>query len=312
MDNRAGEMDVFVTAADAGSFSAAGRKLNLSPSAVSKLISRVEDRLGTRLLVRTTRALQLTPEGEVYLARARRILAEIEETESALSSGARAVPRGRLRVSVSVGFGVMYVLPLVQEFLTLYPEIELDISLNDEVIDLVEERADIAIRAGVLRDSRLKARKLLETRRIVIASPAYLERHGTPRTPDDLERFNCLRFNFRSSFDEWLFRDPQSGERFSRTVAGNFLANSGATLRNLCLRGMGLARLGQFHVERDLTEGRLVPVLGAYDADDRELIHAVFAGHEYMAGRIRAFVDFLAERLREAPQAVSGSPPLAR
>jgi DNA-binding transcriptional LysR family regulator len=298
MDNRAGEMDVFVAAVDAGSFSAAGRKLGLSPSAVSKLVTRIEDRLGTRLLVRTTRALQLTPEGEAYLGRARRILSEIDETERALSSGVRAVPRGRLRVSVSVGFGVLHILPLVPEFLALYPEIELDLSLADEVIDLIEERADIAIRAGALRDSRLKARKLLESRRIIIAAPAYLERHGTPRTPDDLDAHNCLRFNFRSSFDEWPFRDPVTAARYSRSVSGNFLANSGATLRRLCLQGLGLARIGQFHVEQDLASGRLVQVLEDHNPDDRELIHAVFAGHEHLAARIRAFVDFLAERLQ--------------
>jgi len=298
MDNRAGEMDVFVAAVDAGSFSAAGRKLGLSPSAVSKLVTRIEDRLGTRLLVRTTRALQLTPEGEAYLARARRILSEIDETERALSSGVRAVPRGRLRVSVSVGFGVLHILPLVPEFLALYPEIELDLSLADEVIDLIEERADIAIRAGVLRDSRLKARKLLESRRIIIAAPAYLERHGAPRTPDDLDAHNCLRFNFRSSFDEWPFRDPVTQARFSRSVSGNFLANSGATLRRLCLQGLGLARIGQFHIEQDLASGRLVQVLEDHNPEDRELIHAVFAGHEHLAARIRAFVDFLAERLQ--------------
>ncbi|SEG52637.1 LysR family transcriptional regulator [Bosea lathyri] len=298
MDNRAGEMDVFVAAVDAGSFSAAGRKLGLSPSAVSKLVTRIEDRLGTRLLVRTTRALQLTPEGEAYLARARRILSEIDETERALSSGVRAVPRGRLRVSVSVGFGVLHILPLVPEFLALYPEIELDLSLADEVIDLIEERADIAIRAGALRDSRLKARKLLESRRIIIAAPAYLERHGAPRTPDDLDAHNCLRFNFRSSFDEWPFRDPVTQARFSRSVSGNFLANSGATLRRLCLQGLGLARIGQFHIEQDLASGRLVQVLEDHNPEDRELIHAVFAGHEHLAARIRAFVDFLAERLQ--------------
>lgn len=298
MDNRAGEMEVFVEAADAGSFSAAGRKLRLSPSAVSKLVTRIEDRLGTRLLVRSTRALQLTPEGEAYLERARRILAEIEETERALSSGAKAVPRGRLRVSVSVGFGVVHVLPLVPDFLALYPEIELDLSLNDEVIDLIEERADVAIRAGVMRDSSLKARKILESRRIIVAAPAYLERHGSPRTPDELGLHNCLRFNFRSSFDEWPFRDPATGAGFSRAVSGNFLANSGATLRRLCLQGLGLARIGQFHVEQDLASGRLVPVLEDYSPEDRELIHAVFAGHEHLAARIRAFVAFLAERLQ--------------
>eukprot|EP01137_Pigoraptor_chileana_P028632 Opistho-2@12775 len=192
MDNRAGEMEVFVRAALLKSFSAAGRQLGLSPSAVSKLITRIEDRLGTRLVVRSTRSLQLTPEGEVYLERATRILGEIEEAERIVAGGANAVPRGLLRVSASVAFGASHVVPHMAEFLALYPEVELDLSLTDSVIDLYEERADVAIRSGKLRDSSLKARKILEIRRVVVASPAYLERYGVPEKPADLVGHNCL------------------------------------------------------------------------------------------------------------------------
>lgn len=148
MDNRAGEMEVFVAAAELGSFSAAGRRLKLSPSAVSKLVTRIEDRLGTRLLARSTRLVTLTPEGEVYLFRARRILADIAETEQIVASGGKVVPRGLLRVNATLGFGERYLLPLAPEFLSLYPEIELDISLTDGVISLIEERTDIAIRSA--------------------------------------------------------------------------------------------------------------------------------------------------------------------
>lgn len=298
MDNRAGEMAVFVLVAELGSFSAAGRRLALSPSAVSKLITRIEDRLGTRLLVRSTRALLLTPEGEAYVQRARRILAEIEEAERLVSSGATAVPRGRLRVNAAVGFGMRCILPIMPEFLRCHPEVELDLSLSDGVIDLIEERTDIAIRTGPLRDSNLKARKLMESRRVIVASPDYLARHGTPARPEDLDRHNCLRFNFRSSFDEWPFRDPTSGLVFTREVSGNALGNSGSIVRRLCLDGVGLARVGQFHVQGDIESGRLLPVLEEYNPEDIELIHAVFAGHEHLAARIRAFVDFLAERLQ--------------
>jgi DNA-binding transcriptional LysR family regulator len=297
MDNRAGEMEVFVQAVEFGSFSAAGRRLRLSPSAVSKLVTRIEDRLGTRLLVRSTRALRLTPEGEVYLARAQRILAEIAETERVVTGGGAAAPRGRLKVTASVGFGVRYAIPLVPEFLRLYPQVELDLSLSDGVIDLIEERADVAIRSGPLRDSSLKARKILESRRVVIASPAYLERRGIPETPDDLDRHNCLNFNFRRSLDEWPFRDPGSATVRTKAVFGNVLANNGAILRRLCIDGLGLARVGQFHVQADIDAGRLVPVLEAFNPEDIELIHAVFAGHEHLAARIRAFIDFLAERI---------------
>lgn len=295
MDNRAGEMEVFVQAAELRSFSAAGRKLGLSPSAVSKLVTRIENRLGTRLLVRSTRLLQPTPEGEVYLARARRILEEIAETERVVAGG--AAPRGRLRASCSVGFGVRYVVPLVPDFLARYPGVELDLSLTDGVIDLIEERADVAIRSGPLRDSALKARKILDSRRVVVAAPSYLARHGTPTTPDDLEGHNCLLFNFRRSIEGWPFRDRVGGREQVKAVVGTLRANNGPTLRRLCLEGVGLARLGQFHVQPDIDAGALVPVLEDFNPEDIELIHAVFAGHEHLAARIRAFVDFLAERI---------------
>ena len=301
MDNRAGEMEVFALAAELKSFSAAGRKLNLSPSAVSKLVTRIEDRLGTRLLVRTTRALQLTPEGEIYLARARAILAAIAETELIVSSGGRATPRGLLRVNALMGFGERYILPIVGEFLALYPHVQLDLSLTDGVIDLVEERTDIAIRSGILRDSSLKARKLLETRRVLVATPGYLASHGVPETPDDLDRHNCLDFNFRRARDGWPFIDPASGPESGnvvfRPVSGNMLVNSGVMMRQVCLAGIGIGRIGYFHVHHDIREGRLVMLLEDHRPQDEEIIQAVFAGHDHLAARIRAFIDFLVERI---------------
>jgi DNA-binding transcriptional LysR family regulator len=295
MDNRAGEMGVFVAAAESAGFSAAGRKLGLSPSAVSKLVTRVEDRLGTPLFVRSTRALQLTPEGALYLERARRILADIDDAERQIATGADFVPRGRLRVSSLVAFGECCLLPLVPKFLTLYPQVELDISLTDTVIDIVDERTDVALRSGPLRDSTLMARKIIEFRRIVVASPAYLEAHGMPRRPQDLDHHNCLRFNFRRSMDEWPFRDPSSGEPYTRPVSGNVHGNSGVILRQFALDGIGLARLGAFHVEQDIAEGRLVALLEDYNPEDIERIQAVYVGHEHLAARIRAFIDFLAD-----------------
>jgi len=297
LDNRAGEMEVFVTAAELQSFSATGRRLRLSPSAVSKLVTRIEDRLGTRLLVRSTRMITLTPEGEIYLARARRVLAEIAEIEQIVSSGGKVVPRGPLRVNASLGFGERYLLPLLQDFLALYPNIELDISLTDGVIGLIEERTDIAIRSGAMTDSALKARKLLESRRVIVASPAYLATHGIPVDPSDLAKHNCLRFNFQRRLNEWPFRDASAADVYRVPVSGNTLVNSGLIMRRLCLSGSGLARVGQFHVQPDLEAGSLVAVLEGFNPGDTELIHAVYAGHEHLAARIRAFIDFLAERL---------------
>jgi DNA-binding transcriptional LysR family regulator len=295
MDNRAGEMEVFVSAAELQSFSAAGRRLRISPSAVSKLITRIEDRLGTRLLVRSTRTMTLTPEGEVYLLRARRILAEIAETEQIVAGGGKLMPRGLLRVNASVGFGERYLLPLVPAFLDLYPEVQLDISLTDGIIGLIEERTDIAIRSGAMDDSSLKARKLLESRRVIVASPSYLETHGIPEAPGDLASHNCFSFNFRRSLNEWPFRNPGSTEIYRLPVSGNSSVNSGMIMRRLCLAGSGLGRVGQFHVQPDIDAGLLVPVLEDYNPEDIELIHAVFAGHEHLAARIRAFIDFLVE-----------------
>ena len=297
MDNRAGEMEVFVTAAEQKSFSAAGRRLKLSPSAVSKLVTRIEDRLGTRLLVRTTRSLLLTPEGEIYLARAQRILAEIAETEQLIAGGGRATPRGLLRINATVGFGERYIIPLAGEFLALHPEVRLELSLTDGVIDLIEERTDIAIRVGPMRDSNLKARKLLESHRITVATPDYLARRGMPQQPDDLTAHNCITFTFGRNPGEWLFRDPESKALYTRPAPGNVQASSGSIARNLCLTGLGIARIGKFDVDADIDSGRLVEVLKDHNPHEPEQVHAVFAGHEHLAARIRAFIDFLAAKM---------------
>lgn len=297
MDNRVGEMEVFALAAELKSFSAAGRKLKLSPSAVSKLVTRLEDRLGTRLVVRSTRTLQLTPEGETYLARARRILAEIADTEEIVAGGGRMLPRGPLAINASVGFGERYILPLAGEFQELFPEVQLDITLTDDIVDVIRERVDIAIRHGTMRDSSLMARKLGESAQIVIASPEYLERYGIPKTPDDLSDHNCINFNFRRAVEGWPFRDLNTGRAEIRPVSGSLKASSGSIIRQFCLAGLGIGRVGRFHVEPDIEAGLLVPVLEDYNPRDIEEIHAVYAGHEHLAVRIRTYIDFLAARL---------------
>lgn len=296
MDNRAGEMEVFVLAAELKSFSAAGRRLKLSPSAVSKLVSRVEQRLGTRLLVRSTRTLELTPEGDIYLRRARRILKEIDETEE-LVAGGREEARGLLRVNSSVGFGERCILPLLGEFAERHPKVRLDLTLTDGVIDLIGERTDIAIRVGPMRDSSLMARRLFSSRRVIVASPDYLKKHGTPKTPEDLDRHNCIGFNFRRSLDEWPFRDPGTDSVYIKAITANIQVSSGSIKRQLCLLGVGIGRIGEFHVRPDIEAGQLVPILEDYNGGDTELVHAVYAGHEHLAARIRAFIDFLVERI---------------
>lgn len=297
MDNTTGEMQVFVETARHQSFSKAGKELRLSASAISKVVSRLEQRLGTRLMVRSTRSLQLTPEGEIYLARAQRILDDIRETEEIVASAQATRPKGRIRVSATVAFGIKYIVPLVPEFLTTFPDVQLDLALTDGVIDIVSERADIAIRSGDLPDTSLMARKLMDSPRVIVASPGYLEAHGAPASPGDLDRHNCMTFDFRQSWEEWPFKDPRTGDVYRMTVRGNFETNNGPTMRSLCLAGLGLARVGRFHVQPDIDAGLLIPVLEEHNAGDIEPISAVFAGHPHLAKRIRAFVNFMAERL---------------
>ncbi len=292
--NRSGEMEVFAHVIEAGSFSAAARKLHLTPSAVAKLVTRLEERLGVRLLHRSTRSLKPTAEGEAFYERAAAILADLDEAESAVA--AQATPRGRLRVNASLPFGNGVLVPLLPEFLDRYPDITIDLSLTDDVVDILAERADVAIRHGPLKDSRLMARKLGTSRRLIVASPDYLKRYGRPKRPEDLARHNCLNFNFRISFYDWPFADG-TGHR-NVPIGGNLQANNGETLRQLVVAGLGIARLGAFNLAADLNAKRLVPLLQEFDTGEIEDIHAVFVGRGHMPLRVRAFIDFLVERVR--------------
>jgi DNA-binding transcriptional LysR family regulator len=292
--DRSGEMEVFSTVIERGSFSAAARLLGLTPSAVSRIVARIEARLGVRLIVRTTRALALTPEGEAYLGAARRILRDLEESERAVTG--QATPSGRLRINATLTHGRLCIVPLLREFLELYPDILVDISLTDAKIDLVEERTDVAIRIGPLSDSALVARRLGDSGRSVVASPAYLERHGTPVVPEDLLDHNCIAFNFRRAEPAWPFR--RDGRDFDLTVSGNVEANNGETVAQLALEGIGICRVGTFHVIDDIAAGRLVCLLDDYNPGDREPIHALFVGGTIMPPRVRVFIDYLAEKLR--------------
>ncbi len=277
-----------------GSFSAAGRALDLTPSAVSRAIDRIEARLGVRLLLRSTRALTLTAEGAAYLAAARRILGDLDDAEQTIAD--HGTPRGRLRVSAAQAHGRMCIVPLLGAFAQAYPHILVDISLSDRLVDIAAGQADVAIRFGPLADSTLTARKLGENRRVIVASPAYLEKHGTPQTPEDLlHGHNCLNFNFRRAEPVWPFRSD--GRDYALSVRGNIEANNGETLGQLAADGVGITRVGAFSVADDIAEGRLLPLLEDYNPGDVETIHAVFAGGPNMPARVRVFVDFLVQRL---------------
>jgi DNA-binding transcriptional LysR family regulator len=293
MADRSGEMEIFVTAVREGSLSAAARRLDLTPSAVSRALTRIEARLGVRLITRTTRRLVLTPEGDAYLHAAQRILADIAEVEGELAD--QAAPRGRLRVSAALAHGRLAIVPLLGEFVARYPGILVDISLSDMLEDVAGGRADVAIRFGPLADSPLTARKIGETGRTIVASPAYLVRMGTPQAPEDLHAHNCLNFNFRRAEPVWPFR--RDGRDYALPVGGNIEANNGETLVELALAGVGIARVGTFSVAADLAAGRLVSLLDRFNPGDREEIHAVFVGGSTRPARVRVFVEFLVEKL---------------
>jgi DNA-binding transcriptional LysR family regulator len=292
--NRSGEMEVFVRAVELGGFSLAGRAMRMTPSAVSKLVARLERRLGARLINRSTRKLLLTAEGQAFLERAHRVLADLDEAERAVTAG--AVPRGLVRVNCNVPFGLHRLLPLVPRFTAANPEVRLDIALTDRVIDLMDERADVAIRVGSMRPSQLMARKLGQSRMAVVAAPTYLARRGVPQTPYDLDAHNCIAFNFARHVDEWSF--IVDGTRVSLPARGDVVAGDGEISRRLALAGQGVTRLSLFHIRPDIKAGRLVPMLEAYNPGDVEEVNVVYVGHGgRLPARVRALIDFLAKEV---------------
>ncbi|WP_114968667.1 LysR family transcriptional regulator [Rhodoferax ferrireducens] len=293
--NRSGEMEVFVRVVELGGFSAAARAFGMTPSAVSKLVGRLESRLAVRLLNRSTRQVQLTPEGCVFYERSVKVLADLEEAERGAATN--DAPRGRLSVNANVAFGEHILLPLVPEFLARHPDITLDIVLTDEVIDLLGLRTDVAVRAGPLKSSTLLARKLGETRMLIVAAPAYLARHGVPSQASDLALHNRLGFNYARAMEGWPLLE--NGHTLYVATNGNAQVSDGEALRRLVLAGLGLARLAAFQVKDDLAAGRLKTVLEDCNPGDAEKVHAVFLGQGgYLPSRVRALLDFLVEKVR--------------
>jgi len=294
--NRSGEMEVFVRAVELGGFSSAARAFRMTPSAVSKLVARLEARLGVRLINRSTRKLQLTPEGTAFFDRAMRILDDMNTAEREAAVG--ATPSGVLHINSSVPFGLHRLLPLLPDFLRRYPGISVDVTLTDVVIDLLEERADVAIRVGPMRGSRLLARKLLESRMVVVAAPSYLAARGVPQTPAELSLHNLLAFSFSKQIFSWPFVDGR-GESITVLPSGNALVGDGESLRHLAIAGAGIARMSRLHIDPDIATGRLVPVLENYNPGDLEATHAVFVGHGgQLPARVRALLDYLVENVR--------------
>lgn len=294
MDNRAGEMSVFVRVVDAGSFSQAARQMLMTPSTVSKLIVRLELRLGVRLLERSTRKLSLTDEGRIYYERSIALLAELDDVERVLAQGAQKA-HGTVRINASVAFGTLAIEPNLPAFWEAHPNIQINLSLCDDIVDMYLDRTDVAFRVGVLSDSTLRARTIGVAQRKIVASPGYLEKHGVPHTFDALGEHNCLSFNFRRASPVWPMH--QGGRIVDRIVQGNLQANNGETVRRMAIAGAGIARLADFHVDEDIAAGRLVEVL-AHTGRDCEEVHALYQGGQHVPQRIRTFLDFMVPRLQ--------------
>lgn len=291
-------MTAFVRTVERGGFSLAARELGLTPSAISKLVTRLEDRLGVRLLNRTTRKLALTPEGEAYFHRSQRIIADIADAENELAQF-RARPRGLLRINVGTAFGMHQLAPALPAFLARYPEMQVELTITDRIVDLLEEGADLGIRLGTLVESSLVARRICDLDRVICASPAYLKRHGTPRRPEELLRHNCLSVAYAPSLRRWPFVTGEGVRRIE--VGGNVSANNADTLLQLACLGVGIIRLSDAIVGAAIAEGRLVPLLEDVHHREPLPLHAVYPQGRHRSPRVAAMIDFLVERFGSAP-----------
>lgn len=296
--DRLGTMEAFAAVVETGSFSAAAARLRTSKSLVSRQVAALEAELGARLFHRTTRSLTLTEDGRGYHAQVERILGDIAEANAAVSNR-QAAPRGRLRISAPMSFGYLHLAPAVPDFLALYPEVEIDLTMSDRYVDLVAEGVDLAVRLGRLGDSSLIARKLAQSRRAVCGSPDYLKLHGVPRRPDDLKQHQCLCYSNLAMADEWRFmRDD--GSAWPVEVSGRLHADNGDALREAALKGLGLVYLPTFIIGRDLQAATLVSVLTEYVPQDAGL-YVVYPHARHLSPKVRAFIDFLANRFGGQP-----------
>jgi DNA-binding transcriptional LysR family regulator len=296
--DRAAEMRVFVRVVDRGSFSAAAEDLGMTPSAVSKVISRLEDRLGIRLLHRTTRRLALTPEGETYHVRAQDILAAIEDADAEVAR-LGTTPRGRLRVNTGTAFALHELVAALPDFMARYPEIELDLSVTDRVVDLLAENADVAIRTGQVTDPSLVVRKIADAERGLFVAPSYLERRGTPATPEELTRHDAIVVNSVPAINRWPFRQGD-GIRIVE-VNNKVVVDDAEVALRLAIAGAGILRVSNVLVGESVRRGLLVPLFEDVSVSEPLPVSAVYPQGRHRQAKVRAFVDFVVERFKGAP-----------
>ncbi len=286
-------MTVFVKVVEQGSFARAAERMNMSTSAVSRHVALLEAHLDTRLLNRTTRRVSITESGRAFYERTLQVLADLEEAEAA-ASGSNARPRGTIRLTCSINFGVPHLAPAIGAFQARHPEVLFDVSASDRFVDLVEEGLDLAIRIGDLGNPNLIARKIGQMRLVTCASPAYLARHGTPKRPQDLVTHNCLTYEYASVKNQWLFLDRQKND-LKVHIKGSVHANNGEMLASIAAEGVGIAHEPDFIVDPLLKTGRLVTILAKYQPAPYN-IYAVYPSRRHLSAKVRAFVDFLVAR----------------
>jgi DNA-binding transcriptional LysR family regulator len=295
--DRLAAMEAFTRVVERGGFTAAAAELRLSRAMVSKHVQDLEEHLGARLLNRTTRKVSLTEAGRVYYERGTQLLADLAETEAAVGE-LHTKPRGRLRVNAPVSFGTLPLAAAVAEYMAAEPAVTVELTLNDRIVDLVEEGYDLAVRIARLADSSLIARRLGPCRIVACASPGYLDRHNRPKHPDELAGHNCLGYTYGQAQEEWHFDGPTGPARVR--IRGTLQANNGEVLRAAALHDAGIVLLPSFIVGADLAAGRLVPILADYHVPEIG-IHAVYPHSRHLSAKVRSFVDFLVPRFGERP-----------
>lgn len=290
-------MRTFVAVVAEGSFLRAAERLSMSPQLVSKYVAQLESRLGARLINRSTRRLSITEVGQAYYERCKDVLADIDEMETAVGDAATAA-RGTLRINAPMTFGTMHLSRAIADYQCGQPEVSVDLTLDDRVVDIVSEGYDIAIRIGRMRESSLVARKLAPVRLVVCGAPEYLAAQGIPDTPQDLKDYDCLRYTLSSDAARWRFRDGD--EMHDVPVTGRFQANNGDAIRLAALAGRGLALQPTFIVGEDIRAGRLQLLLQDYEVEPMG-VYAVYAHRKYLSGKVRTFVDYLGDYFGAPP-----------
>ncbi|RAS65431.1 DNA-binding transcriptional LysR family regulator [Vibrio diazotrophicus] len=298
MDNTFSTIPIFVAVVECGSFSLAAEKLGVTKSAISKRVTQLEDELGIRLLNRTTRKLSLTEAGKRYYDHVSQALALAQQGMDAVTE-LQGEPKGKLKITAPMSFGVLYIAPMIAEFLGQFPKVTIDLQLEDQMVDLIEGEFDLAIRIGNLPISNLVAKRLVNCKSVLCASPEYIKRNGSPKKPSDLIDHNCLVYSYFRGGSEWTFE--QQHNELKVIPKGNFIVNNSEAIRRALIEGLGVGQLPTFLVSKDILSGKLQPIMTPYSLPEHA-IYAVFPERKHLPHKVRAFMEFVADKLgRDKP-----------